>query len=457
MSGTADSAPNHLSWGLKLAYALGQFGHVIGYQLVSTFVLPLYTPPDGRGTNLIPGVVFGVGTFLLLSLVSRGVDTFFDPFVANLSDRSTHRLGRRRIFMAVSVTPLALVTGLMFFPPVADASWVNAAFLGLILTLYFCLYSAYVAPYLALLPEIAKTKDENTHVSTMIAGAALAAGALVTIVAPLFMDVADPTRASIKRVAAVLAALSFLLMLVPVVAIPERRLAPLPQHAHTHLGFWPSLRATFADRAFMPYVFGSTLFFMGFTVVQTAAPNFVEVLLRRPLSDLGLVIGPLFGVAAVAFLAVGPLQRRWGKQRLVIGGALGLAFLMGVGVPLLPAFPALAVPLFALAGVPIALFLAVPNAMLADVCSASAARTGQRREAMFFGAQGFLQKLSLGLAVGLVSWSAEALGKSTAQPFGVQSAGPLAALALVGAAACFWRYPEGRVQEEAASRLGSGI
>jgi GPH family glycoside/pentoside/hexuronide:cation symporter len=442
-----------LSFPQRLAYASGQAGNVLGYQLISTFILPLYTPPEGKGANLIPGLVFGVGTFFILNLLSRGVDTFFDPFIANLSDRSTHPLGRRRIFMIVGCLPLALLTGMIFFPPVADASYVNAAYLGITMTAYFCMFSTYVAPYLALLPEIAPDKDENTVVSTMQAGAALLGAMIVTVVAPGFLPEDDPGRGALKIMCAILALISFVLLLIPVVAIDERKLIERKEgEAASHLGLVASMKETFSDKAFVPYVLGCTLFFVGFTVVQTAAPNFVEVLLRKPLKDIALVIGPLFGVAALSFFGVGVLQRSFGKRKLMIAGAVALALLMGLGVPLLPSMPFLALPLFALAGVPIAFFLAVPNAILADVCAANANRTGQRREGMFFGAQGFLQKVSLGAAVGIVSWLAESFGKSVETPLGVQLAGPLAALALVGSAVCFWIYPEARVQAEAAGK-----
>lgn len=451
MSDMPHAGGRRLTLPRKLAYASGQAGNVLGYQLISTFILPLYTPPEGKGHNLIPAFLLGVGTIFVLSMLSRGIDTFFDPWIANLSDRSTHRLGRRRVFMLVSCAPLALVTGLIFFPPFPAESWGNAAFLGVALTIYFCLFSTYVAPYLALLPELAPDKDENTAVSTLQAGAALFGAMLVSVVAPLTLDADDPGRRSLKLMAAGLAAASFVLLVVPVLFIDERKLSSRREgEAASHLGLGASLRETFADKAFLPYVLGSTLFFVGFTVVQTAAPNFVEVLLQRPLKDLGLVIGPLFAVAGLAFFGVGILQKRFGKRRLMVGGALALAAIMGVGIPLLPSVPGLALPLFAAAGIPIALFLALPNAILADICGANANRTGQRREGMFFGAQGFLQKVSLGAAVGAVSWLAERFGKSVDSPLGVQLAGPLAAVALVGAAVCFWLYPEDRVQTEAA-------
>ncbi len=448
---TSVSAPPRLSLEHKLAYASGQAGNVLTYQLIGTFILPLYTPPEGQGFhNLVPAFIFGLVMFL-----PRAIDTFFDPYIANLSDRSTHRLGRRRAFMLVGCLPLALFTGAIFHPPLAHESYWNALFLFATLTAYFCLFSTYVAPYLALLPELFPDKDENTKVSTLQAGMALGGAMLVSVVAPLFLPEDDTDRSALKLVAAVLAAGAFVLLALPVLFIDERKLVARKEgEAGSHLGPFASLKQTLADKAFLPYVMGSTLFFTGFTVVQTAAPNFVEVLLQKPLKDLSLVLGPLFGVAGVFFFVVSPLQKRFGKRRLMITAALLLAALMGAGIPLLPSYPSLALPLFAGAGVSIALFLALPNAMLADICEANAKRTGQRREGMFFGAQGFLQKFSLGAAVASVSFVAARFGKSIDNPLGVQLSGPLAALFLVGAAFFFWRYPEKDVQAEAAGDSG---
>ncbi len=432
----------------KLAYALGQGGNVLTLQLTSTFVLTLYLPTAGKGAPLTPEMLLPIpvvgATFVVLNLLSRGIDTFFDPYIANKSDLSQSRFGRRRIFMAVSVVPLALVTGLIFVPPVAHESMWNVAWLGFLLTAYYCLFSAYVAPYLALLPELVPDKRENTVVSTLMAAAALFGGLIATVVAPLvFLHDGDTDRGPVTLMACVLAAVSLVMMVVPIFAIDERRLAaPSDTEAKSHQPFLASLKATFAFKPFVPYVFGNNLFFFGFTIIQTGVPFYVEVLLKRPLSDVALVIGPLFGVAALAFPAVAFLANKLGKRPVMVGAALLLAVMMGVGVPLLPSLPWLALPLFALAGLPIACFLAVPNAMLADICDADARGSGERREAMFFGAQGFQQKIALGIAAGLFQWVASTFGRAVDSPLGVQLSGPLAAAALVASALCFLRYRE---------------
>ncbi|MBI1944368.1 MAG: MFS transporter [Deltaproteobacteria bacterium] len=452
---TAANGPPRLGIWRKLAYALGQGGNVLTYQLISTFVLTLYLPTAGKGEPLMPefllavGSFAGIGTYIVLNVLSRGIDTFYDPWIANVSDRSKSRFGRRRLFMAVSVLPLAAVTGLVFLPPSPTSSMLNVAWLGVMLTAYYCLFSAYVAPYLALLPELVPDKKENTVVSTLQAAAALLGGLIATVVAPLaFLGDADTDRGPLKTMALVLAGVSFLMMVVPVLAIDERRLvAQREGEAKSHKPFLESLKATFAFRPFVPYVFGNNLFFFGFTIIQTGVPFYVEVLLQRPLSDVALVIGPLFGVAALAFPVVAVLANRLGKRNVMVGAAVMLAAMMGVGVPLLPTMPSLALPLFALAGIPIACFLALPNAMLADICDADARRTGERREAMFFGAQGFQQKIALGIAAGLFQWVASSFGRTVDAPLGVQLSGPLAAVALIASALCFWRYRERDVQQ----------
>src|SRR5690349_7674175 len=166
--------PQRLSLGLgrKLLLAAGNAGNVLGYQLVTTYVLAFYAPPEGKGQPLVPAFLLGaIPTYLLLNLLARGIDTFWDPFVANWSDRSRHRFGRRRIFMMAGVLPLALVTGLMFFPPDPMPTTANVVWLGVLLTTYYAMYSVYVAPYLALLPELAPDKRENTSLSTLLAAA----------------------------------------------------------------------------------------------------------------------------------------------------------------------------------------------------------------------------------------------------------------------------------------------
>jgi glycoside/pentoside/hexuronide:cation symporter, GPH family len=92
----------------------------------------------------------------------------------------------------------------------------------------------------------------------------------------------------------------------------------------------------------------------------------------------------------------------------------------------------------AVGGIPIAVLLAVPNALLADIADRDGRRTGRRREAMFFGAQAFFMKVNMGLSSAVLA-ALLVLGKSVAQPLGVQLVGPATAVVLLVAVVAFWR------------------
>ena len=80
--------------------------------------------------------------------------------------------------------------------------------------------------------------------------------------------------------------------------------------------------------------------------------------------------------------------------------------------------------------------------MLADCVDLDARRTGTRREAMYFGAQGFLLKVNLGLSAAVLAALAGGLGRDVGHDLGIRLAGPVAAAVVLLGIACYARYPE---------------
>jgi GPH family glycoside/pentoside/hexuronide:cation symporter len=183
----------------------------------------------------------------------------------------------------------------------------------------------------------------------------------------------------------------------------------------------------------------------GFNIVSSAMPYYVTVLLGKPADFGGRIMAVALGVAAVSFPFVNWLATRFSKKRVIMAGGLSLAVVMAL-TPVLRDVN-IAFVVFGLSGLPIAVLLSVPNAILSDICEANAQRTGQRREAMFFGTQGLFQKLNLGLSTALLAGLLEAFGNSVEQPGGVMWSGPMASVALVLSGVCFAFYPEKDVAE----------
>ena len=91
----ADPRPLPLS--AKLLYGVGEMPITVLMVISGLFMLFFYNSVMG-----LPSALVGVG--LSFSLV---VDAVLDPFIGHLSDRTSHRFGRRHIFML----PGALIVG----------------------------------------------------------------------------------------------------------------------------------------------------------------------------------------------------------------------------------------------------------------------------------------------------------------------------------------------------------
>lgn len=439
----------------QLAYACGQAGNVLTESLILTYLIYFYLPPAKTGeaeVSLVPSFVLGfVPAMFFVQFMPRAIDTFIDPAVGNFSDRNRHPLGRRRIFMLAGFIPLCFATAAVFFPPDAGPTGLNVAWATALMTVYFASFSIYVAPYLALLPELAPDKALNVRVSTMMAAFALFGGLIAingggALITALGAETAAQKAHATQMMVVILTVVSAVLLLLPILAIPERNMVG-PQAADSHAGLFESLKNTFSDRAFIPYVIGTVLFAFGFNIVRSALLFFVTVLMGQK-EDSPVTIA-VFGVAALAFPVVAIAAGKLGKRIVMIGGTLVLAVALA-GFWFVDSMASGAVFL-CLSGLGVSAFLAIPNSILADVCNANALRTGARREAMFFGAQGFLQKINLGISVFLFGFLLDRFGRSVDNPLGVRLMGPVAAIALIGAAIAYWRYPEQRITDELAA------
>lgn len=94
---------------------------------------------------LTMAIIRGIGTV---------IDAVTDPWVASLSDNSKAKSGRRISFMRWSAIPYGLFCLLIFFPPMAGSSVINAIWVGVMLALYYLFSTLYNIPYSALQAEV---------------------------------------------------------------------------------------------------------------------------------------------------------------------------------------------------------------------------------------------------------------------------------------------------------------
>lgn len=303
----------------------------------------------------------------------------------------------------------------------------NTVYLGAWMCTYFFLFTIYVAPYLALLPEIGHNEKERLDLSTFMAIGALLGAGLAMVGGPaLFFSEGGDEVSDVQTMVTVLSVISGIAMLLPAIWLKEPRAAAAA--AASTAGLFESIRATLSDPAFRLYLLGTILFWFGFNIVRGATPYYVTVLMAESLSFQSIALGAVFAVAGICFPIINGLAKRFGKAKMMKWGSGVLAVALAI-VPLIGGrYSGLAV--LAFSGVGVGVLLSVPNAILADICEQNARRTGERREAMFFGAQGFFLKLNLGLSSGVLALLFTTFGNGIEHPEGIMISGPLGALVL---------------------------
>jgi GPH family glycoside/pentoside/hexuronide:cation symporter len=416
----------------KLLYASSSLGGEALTQSRSQWLLYFYAPPRTSDLErLLPRELAGP-----LLTVGRLLQAFEDPLVGWWSDRTRSRLGRRLPFILGATPFWALFAFLLFTPP--DAGTVATAFyLVVTLELMFLFGTLSGGPYESLLPEIARTSDDRVSIVGMRVYFGAAGAAAGFFGAGLLID-----HAGFAAMAAVMALLALVFRYAGTAGVWEQARS---SRAAADIPLRDALRATFANDQFRFFLPSFVLFQLGLQMVLAVLPFYAEAVLGA--EETGTWVGALTAVAiAVMVLTIRPLARfahRTSKRhafRLAMAGSALVFPLLSVA-GLIPGVPAEAevVAVMVLAGPPIAGVYLFPAALTADIVDYDASRTGLRREAMYYGAQNFVEKLSTSLGPAILA-GLLLLGDSAENTLGLRLVGPVAGAVVFVGFLIFRRY-----------------
>ncbi|MEA1940179.1 MAG: MFS transporter, partial [Candidatus Caldatribacteriota bacterium] len=296
-------------------YNLSTTGWVLLDTIWLTFAIVFLLPPQEKvAEGMIPFVsnerFFGIITVLgAVVFLGRIVDAVADPLVAFWSDRSTSRFGRRRFFLIIGGLPLAISTVFIFFPPVADTSFINGIYLAIVFGFYFFFFTIYVVPYLALIPELGHNEKARIAITTAQGYFSLIGSAVVMIGGPflltLFMQNTDYVG-SYRKMVICLAILGAILLYAAVIAIDEKRFS---NAVSTKVSLIDSLKKTMKNKAFIIYLLANISLWFLFNIVRSSAIPIVITLMGANEAFAGNMFTILFIIAAICFPLVGYLTR----------------------------------------------------------------------------------------------------------------------------------------------------
>jgi GPH family glycoside/pentoside/hexuronide:cation symporter len=452
--------PERMSTPRRVAYGLGNAGFNLTDSLVVAVAVYFYLPPPGRelAAQVSDRVFLGFGTvFGLAMLVGRVFDMLADPVVGAASDRSRSRLGRRRAFLIWGCGPMIAIPVLLFFPPGPPGSAANALWLTALLSLYFVFFTIYVAPYLALIPELAWSQDERVRLSRILAVAAFPAlsfGMFWPAGIDLGREIGLGPEAAIRWIAVLASLLALALCLAPILAVDEQRYA---RTAPADLSLRQALAATLRNRPFVLYLGAQLLFLFAINLLRPVAPYVATVVLGRSEGFAAWMSAGTFAGLVVGLWWMARAVGRLGAKRAMLG-CLGLFSVAMASLGLLeadvPGGPhdarnlAVGFTAISILGAAIAGFMVLPHVFVSQLVDYDERRTGAQRAAMYFGVQGLVTKWMYGVGAWAFTFLLARFGNSPEEPLGVILVGPVAAAACLLAMGLYALYPEREILAE---------
>lgn len=390
----------------RLAYGFGTVAFGIKNNGFQTILLLFYNQVVGLPADTVGLVIFAA---LLL-------DGLLDPVIGHLSDQTRTRWGRRHPFMYAAALPIGLTYLLLWNPPRGDQT-VTLWYLAGIAILVRAAISLYEVPSTALAAEL----TSDYHERTVLAGYREIFGWLgaMLIQLLLFTVLLRPTpqypvgqlNPDGYRLYGIVAGMAMTTAILISAAGTHREVRHLPRLGPPRAAgaVFASLGTALRNRTFL-VLMGALLLNATNGALTFAMSVYANTYIwEMPAADLAwFTLSVLLGVV-MAVTVSGPAAKRWGKRNASVAFQVFYAVL--VTLPLLArvvgVFPANGSPLllpilltivtiYASFGIASAILF---NSMSSDVVEEDQARTGERREGMFFAVSFFIIKCAGGLGL----------------------------------------------------------
>lgn len=386
-----------LRWKTIFAYGAPGVGAGYMYLLLSLYVMKFSTDVL-LISPAIMGTIFGI---------SRIWDAVSDPLAGYFSDRTTHHLGRRRLWMLISILPIALTFIMVFSPPVwLQDQWL-VVWMAIGIISFYAAMTIFIVPHMSLGAELTVDYHERSRLYGL-RHVAFTLGSIFAVASmQLFINAESEGAQAVREIAMQLSMLAAVvtgvLICYAVVSLREqplleKQMADNPYHAFRDV--WRNHHARLLIAVnFIEQIGGATI---GVLTLYVAA-----YVLKNPM--LGPVIILAYMVTSTISVPLWiPLSRRVGKIKLWIASMIvtGLAFGMMMFLPLLDTDQMLWLLLAAAlsAGAAAGCGGTVGPSVQSDIIDYDEYVTGERKEGAYFAAWNLVYKCATGVTIILTGY-----------------------------------------------------
>lgn len=392
----------------KIAYGFGDAASSMFWKLFTTYLLFFYTDVFGIGAA-------AAGTMLL---VTRAWDSFLDPLIGVLGDRTESRWGKFRPYILWVAIPFGIVAVLTFTTPdfSSDGKLVYAY---ITYSLMMMIYSLINVPYASLLGVISPDPKERTQLSSyrMIFAfiGSIIALLLVEPFVEIFSKMDNPKVPNLEfgwQMAAAVFAVMAVILFFLCFAWTKERVKPISEKKNSlkddlkdllqNKPWWILLGAGICTLIFNSIRDGAAVYYFKYYVVETEALYLGLFDVSLTLTTFYLVIGQAANILGI--LLVPMLSSRLGKKYTYLCAmafaaffSLIFYFMTGENVTLIMI---LQLVISMCAGIVTPLLWS----MYADITDYSELKTGRRATGLIFSSSSMSQKLGWSLGGALAGW-----------------------------------------------------
>jgi GPH family glycoside/pentoside/hexuronide:cation symporter len=390
------SDQDKLSTRTKLLYGVGDVGNAVVNSSIQFFLLAFYTD----------GALIAAGLASTALWVAKFWDAVNDPLFGWLSDRTTSRFGKRRVYMIFGALPLAVSIALLWFVPRGLSDIWIFAWIVLTFMLFDTMWTLTNVPYYALTAELTGDYDERASLTTfrMVLGVpAYIVGAALT---PILIGLFAARRTGYSITGILYGVLAAVVLWIAAAGLRERKGIAQSKAESTPLR---SFLDTLKNRPFVRLIAAYLVANLAFALVKTLLYYFLTY-------QLGMEDQvPVVMFLLLLFVGLFLFPWKWLSDRLNKGPAyaLGLA-IGGLAVSatfLLPHGPTPWVYVIAVvAGIGFSAQWVFPWAMVPDVVEYDRLASGEHRGGMYYGVWGLATKLSDALGIAASGWVLQIFG-----------------------------------------------
>nr|WP_314666297.1 MFS transporter [uncultured Prevotella sp.] len=397
----------------KIGYGLGDMSSSMFWKLFGAYLMIFYTDVFGISAAVV-GTMFAI---------TRVWDSFFDPIVGVMADRTTSRWGHFRPYLLYLALPFGLIGILTFLtPPFGETGKIVYAFITY--ALMMMVYSAINVPYASLLGVMSPdSADRNTLATYRMTFAYI--GSFLALL--LFMPLVNAFSGNESQravygwltapqfgwlMAVVVIAIVCILLFLGCFALTKERVKSVKEKKTSlktdirdllhNQPWWILLGAGVASLIFNSIRDGATVYYFKYYVDETSVGSITFLGLPFVLSGLYLAVGQAANILGVILAA--PISNRIGKRHTFMG-AMAITALLSIGffwlnkdqlflIFLLQTFISIcAGSIFPLLW-----------SMYADCADYSELKTGNRATGLIFSSSSMSQKFGWAFGTAITGW-----------------------------------------------------